>query len=176
MPIDSTGKALLENGRKRIDMIIGATGHQNLPSKYIDYFRGSILKTISSYKNDVVGVCSLAGGADQLFAEIILSCGGELCVIVPSDGYDATFRTPYEKSNYHALLSMASRVEELNYMVPNEEAYMAAGQKTVDLADILVAIWDGLPASGFGGTADVVKYAIEKGKKVTVIWPKGVKR
>ncbi len=40
---------------------------------------------------------------------------------------------------------------------------MAAGVWMVDRSDRLVAIWDGKPAAGLGGTGDVVAYALERG-------------
>jgi len=44
---------------------------------------------------------------------------------------------------------------------------MAASRLMVDAADELFAVWDGQPARGHGGTADVVAYARERGKPVT---------
>jgi hypothetical protein len=43
-------------------------------------------------------------------------------------------------------------------------------------ADELLAVWDGQPARGYGGTADVVEAARYKGIPVTVVWPAGAKR
>jgi hypothetical protein len=44
------------------------------------------------------------------------------------------------------------------------------------MARNLCAVWDGLPARGYGGTADVVAYARQHGKPVHVIWPAGARR
>ncbi|MGW5646007.1 hypothetical protein ACWEV3_27990 [Saccharopolyspora sp. NPDC003752] len=40
----------------------------------------------------------------------------------------------------------------------------------------MLAVWDGQPARGFGGTADVVDSARKRGVDVTVIWPDGARR
>jgi len=53
---------------------------------------------------------------------------------------------------------------------------MAAGKRVVDISEHVIAIWDGRPAGGYGGTADVVAYAHAVGRDVTVIWPAGVVR
>jgi hypothetical protein len=53
---------------------------------------------------------------------------------------------------------------------------MAASKLMIDTADELYAVWDGRPARGYGGTADVVAYAHELGKPVHIIWPAGAKR
>jgi hypothetical protein len=46
----------------------------------------------------------------------------------------------------------------------------------LDHADLLWAVWDGQPARGYGGTADVVAAARAKGLPVRVIWPHGAHR
>lgn len=46
----------------------------------------------------------------------------------------------------------------LPYSKP-EEAFLACGKAVADWTDILIAIWDGRPAKGRGGTGDVVAYA-----------------
>jgi hypothetical protein len=43
-------------------------------------------------------------------------------------------------------------------------------------AELLVAVWDGLPGRSFGGTADVVAHAQTNGTPVRVIWPEGATR
>jgi polyphosphate kinase 2 (PPK2 family) len=58
----------------------------------------------------------------------------------------------------------------------HEDAYLAAGRWIVDHADRLVAVWDGRPARGRGGTAEVVAYARHRGVPVTVLWRAGVLR
>ena len=35
--------------------------------------------------------------------------------------------------------------------------------RVVELSDIVLAVWNGKPAKGKGGTADVVAYAIRRG-------------
>jgi hypothetical protein len=46
----------------------------------------------------------------------------------------------------------------------------------LDHADRLFAVWDGKPARGYGGTADVVTEARNRGMPVRVIWPDGAQR
>jgi hypothetical protein len=53
---------------------------------------------------------------------------------------------------------------------------MAASQAMLDRADQLYAVWDGKPARGYGGTADVVAEAESRGVPVTIIWPEGAQR
>ena len=53
---------------------------------------------------------------------------------------------------------------------------MAASKLMIETADELYAVWDGKPARSYGGTADVVAYARERGTPVRVIWPDGAQR
>jgi hypothetical protein len=41
---------------------------------------------------------------------------------------------------------------------------------------VLLAVWDGTPSQGVGGTADVVAFAGERGVPTTVVWPPGSRR
>jgi hypothetical protein len=125
---------------------------------------------------DLVGVCSLAVGADQIFAKALLAAGGRLHVILPSANYNTTFNAGDELANYSDLVSSSSSVEELPFPGPSEEAFFAAGRQVVDQSDLLFAVWDGAPAAGLGGTADIVQYAKDSGTVVEIIWPPGARR
>ena len=41
----------------------------------------------------------------------------------------------------------------------------------VDRCDVLIAVWDGEPARGPGGTAEIVAYALERGRPIVHIRP-----
>ena len=126
--------------------------------------------------DNLEGVCSLAVGADQIFARALLAAGGRLHVIIPCSGYLSTFTTAEARASYKELLDLSASSERLAYGSPTEEAFMAAGRLVADRSDLLLAVWDGGPAAGLGGTADVVHYAKEHGKAVEIVWPKGAKR
>ncbi len=64
----------------------------------------------------------------------------------------------------------------LDFAEPSEAAFMAAGEAVVGRCQVVIAVWDGLPAAGLGGTADAVARARELGRRVIVIWPTGVTR
>lgn len=157
-------------------MKIGASGHQNIPLQAIAYIKQGIADVISAASDNLVGISSLAAGADQLFASLILEHGGRVNIIIPCEGYESTFTKKIDLDRYWWLLSKADNVEKLNYPEPSEEAYLDAGYRVVDNSDLLIAVWDGKPARGKGGTADIVAYAKSRGIKVQVIWPDGVTR
>jgi hypothetical protein len=124
----------------------------------------------------VHGVTSLAEGSDQIFAEKVLGVGGKLTAVIPAARYEDSFVTDQSRTLYWALRAQADEVIELPYDSPCEKAYWAAGQHVVELADILLAVWDGEDAGGLGGTADVVAYARARGVPVRVVWPPGARR
>lgn len=155
--------------------IYGISGHQTAPGEawaLLDARLRDLLRGQDSF----VGVSSLAAGADQRFAEIVLQLGGELHVVVPSEHYESTFETPDDRRRFEDLVAVAAKVEHLACNAPDEEAFLAAGYRVVELCDVLVAVWDGLPAQGKGGTADVVAYARSLDRPVLVVWPAGAKR
>jgi hypothetical protein len=154
---------------------IGVTGHQNLPASAIGAIREMLHAWLARFDN-LQGVTSLAAGADQLFAQEVLNAGGELYAIVPSANYDRSFENSDDRETFHKLLAKSAKQLELAYSEPSEEAFWAAGREVVKRSHSLVAVWDGRPAAGLGGTADVVGYAKQSGKKVHVIWPEGAKR
>lgn len=156
-------------------MIIGASGHQQLPASARAYAETRIRAVLAEQTGPVTGVCSLAEGADQLFARLVLAVGGTLHVVIPSRGYESTFEGEAQRV-YRELLGRADTVTELDFPEPGEQAYYAAGHHVVKRSDLLVAVWDGQPARGLGGTADAVAHARELGRDVVIVWPEGVRR
>lgn len=131
---------------------------------------------LENANGEISGLTSLAAGADQHFARPVLDRGGRLHVIVPSEGYESAFTDRAARASFHDLLAAAWKVETLPYDRPSGEAFMEAGKRVVDLAEIVVAVWNGQPAQGLGGTADVVNYARALGREVTIVWPTGAAR
>ncbi len=121
-------------------------------------------------------VSALAKGADQIVAQIVQNnVAGELRAILPflPAVYDDDFETQDERERFRSFLSstgepwIASAIDD-----PTDEqrrqAYRAAGEQVVDESDIVITVWDGEPARGIGGTADIVAYALRN--DVPVYW------
>lgn len=176
---------------------IGITGHRvlvdpELISKAIDdCLTIEIEGRIKSRCNGklpyrFIGISPLADGSDRLFAEQING----------RENYSLSVVLPFEKNLYkcsfvdgkgHAfsdssleefdkLLSVDSDYLELFKLrhAPTENKdrfYYHTGKFVVDNSDIVIAVWDGNPGKGFGGTADIVAYARRMNKPVIVIDP-----
>lgn len=70
----------------------------------------------------------------------------------------------------------AADIHETGLVTSDSVAHMAGSEALVGLADELLAVWDGKPAWGYGGTADVVAYARRTGTPVRVLWSEGASR
>ncbi|MER5889262.1 hypothetical protein ABT160_36015 [Streptomyces sp. NPDC001941] len=155
---------------------IGVTGHRSLPEEAVPHIRAALRSALCGQEGSMEALSSLAAGADQIFADIALACGAELTVVIPSGDYEADFDHPEELERYHCLKERASREVRMAYDHSTDEAYYAAGTYIADNCDRLIAVWDGRPARGLGGTGDIVGYARRAGTPVTVIWRPGTER
>jgi hypothetical protein len=153
-------------------MRIGVTGHRHLPDHAAwGWVEGVVAISLSSLPAQLVGISSLAIGADQLFADLVLRRGGALYAVLPFERYERSFEAGEDRERYQALLKRAVEVEILSECTDDEQSYMAAGRRIVDRSDRMIAIWDGEKAAGLGGTGDVVEYARSTGKEIIHIDP-----
>lgn len=155
---------------------VGITGHQDIPEAAVGFVRERLQEILAPLQADLVGVSSLAAGADQLFARTVVASGGRLHVVVPCERYEETFHEQEDRQQYGELLASASEIERLPHAGPSEDAFFDAGRRVVNRCDQLLAVWDGQAARGHGGTGDVVDYARKQGKAVFVLWPAGLAR
>ena len=156
-------------------MRFGVTGHRVLPPSVVDCAVDHWRRVLPA-GGHLRGVSNLADGADQLFATHVLAAGGTLEAVLPCEGYAGSLIADDSRARFENLRRAAVRVVTLPYPEPSEQAFLAAGQALVDRCDHLFAVWDGRPARGVGGTADVVAYARSRGRAVTVLWVEGVLR
>jgi len=106
-------------------------------------------------------VSPLAEGADQLGATVALELGYRLHAILPLPPED--YRTDFDSAGlagFDALLRRADSIVQLTAQSGRAESYALAGCATVENSDVLIALWDGEPARGVGGTAEVVAHAL----------------
>lgn len=151
-------------------MRFGISGHQELtsPEGWHEVEQG-LRRILADATPPLIGVSSLAAGADQLFARLLLQLGGDLTVVLPFVGYERTFQRPDSRATYRRLLRRASEIETLDCHGSAQECFLAAGKRVVDRSDVLVAVWDGRPAQGIGGTGDIVDYARAIGRPTILV-------
>ena len=147
---------------------IGVTGHQQRDGLDWLWVRSQIDRFLVG-KPLIVGYSSLAAGTDQVFAEAILERAGKLVAVIPKDDYSSYFQDEALK-NFQSLMTRA-QIIDLHSIKADGGAFLDAGKWIAREVDRLVAVWDGEPAEGTGGTGDVVAYALALGKAVHLIDP-----
>ncbi|MGW6720530.1 hypothetical protein [Streptomyces durocortorensis] len=152
------------------------TGHRSIPAEAEAHVLAGLRAALCGRDRATQALSSLAVGADQLFADLALTCGAELTAVIPSGDYEDCFENADDLARYRKLKARAAQEVRLDFPHSTDEAYYAAGAYIADHCDRLLAVWDGLPARGLGGTGDIVTYARTLGRPVTVIWRDGILR
>jgi hypothetical protein len=149
---------------------VGITGHQRLEDPLgWSWVSHAIAEELAGLDPPLVAVTSLAVGADQLLAELVVERGGAIHAVLPFTDIERSFSADDVRA-YRELLRLAT-VEVLDVPGTDEDAYLAAGHRVVELSDVVFAVWDDTPAKGKGGTADVVDYALRRGVPLVHINP-----
>jgi hypothetical protein len=156
--------------------IVGFTGHRHLqdPEK-MKKIIGAVLDSLrAEIPGQLVGYSSVAIGADTLFAERWLESGSPWMALLPraADDFKNDF-TQVDWSKTFALLQRAVRVQSLTGIKEAERdlAYLECGILVVEEADVMIAVWNGKPSRGVGGTADIVANARNLNKPLVLIDP-----
>ncbi|ONK12660.1 hypothetical protein [Streptomyces sp. MP131-18] len=161
-------------------MRVGITGHRELSAPAEAAVRAALRAELGRLAADgggegLVAVSCLADGPDAWLAESVLAGGGRLEAVIPAADYRQALPETH-RDTLDGLLGRATAVHRTGLATAGSSAYMAAGELLVGLVDVLIAVWDGRPARGLGGTGDVVACARRHGVPVRVVWPPGVRR
>jgi hypothetical protein len=163
--IGVTGHRVLENEPQLIDSV-------NKILSQLDEIFNRILKNTT---HTFVIISPIAEGADRLVAETVLKWKGiremdksnlEVVLPLPEEDYLNDFKTSESKDDFKALFAKAKSVITLEKADSRKAAYEQVGRYVVDNCDVLIAIWDGKPAAGKGGTAEIVGYARKIGRSL----------
>jgi len=110
-------------------------------------------------------VSALAEGADRLVAREVLNDPDavlEVALPLPRADYVQDFTTAQSREEFKSLLDQARVIAMMPPSESREAAYAAAGRYIVDRVDVLVALWDGEPSRGVGGTGEIVAEARDR--------------
>ncbi len=121
-------------------------------------------------------ISALAEGADRLGAAAALEAGFALEAVLPFPvgEYERDFDHEGSREEFHALLARAASTLILDGKASaRDRAYEAVGKALLDNCDLLIAIWDGKPGRGRGGTRDVVEEAVRRAIPVITVAPDG---
>ncbi len=128
----------------------------------------------------------LAEGADRVVARAVLSDpDARLDVVLPLtlEDYLEDFATEESRKEFNELVDCCRKPALLRTRRIQDErrdagdqaelrrdAYDQVGRYVVDHCDVLIAVWDGQPSRGRGGTAEIVQYAQEQNRPIIRVW------
>jgi SMODS and SLOG-associating 2TM effector domain 1 len=168
-PAGAAGAAI---GRLPMFHIVGFTGHRQLAN--LAGAAAAIRQALESLRTEFAGewiaLSSIANGGDRLFVQQARDIGLSWHAILPLPrGEFAKDFAPAEWQAVEATLARADHLRVISDSGDRDEGYLDCGIETVNEADVLLAVWDGDPARGKGGTADVVQYARSVGKPLMIV-------
>ena len=118
---------------------VGISGHQRLDElKQWTWVEKALAIELDKLHSELVAVTSLAIGADQLLARMVLQRGGRVHAVLPFAGIERSFSA--EDVEQFKKLIASAEVETLDVDGTDEEKYLAAGKRVADLSDLLIAI------------------------------------
>jgi hypothetical protein len=150
---------------------VGFSGRRELaePGKIAAVISCELAVLKGKIKGELAAVSSIAIGADTLFAEEVLKLGVPWIALLPFPREE--FAKDFAAADWaraEQCLSRALAEEVWSPVADRPNAYHDVGINTVDECDVLLAVWDGGPADGSGGTADMARYA--RRKKKPLVW------
>ncbi len=152
--------------------VVGFSGHRHLDDG--GGVAAAIAGVLNALREEIAGewvaLSSVAAGGDRLFIEQARKTGLSWHAILPLPRAEfAKDFTEAEWAETEGVLVQAEHVRVITENGTREDAYLDCGMETVNGADVLLAVWDGEPARGKGGTADVIAYARSIQKPVVII-------
>ena len=154
-----------------LPITISISGHRDIANPQA--VRSQLQRVLQDIRNEfehtpLQALSPLAEGADRLFAETCLEAGLPLDVVLPLPQaiYEQDF--PQTVAEFRSLLARARHIGTLPFVGNNDAQtvthdpdarnlqYAQVGFHVASRAQILIAVWDGQPARGLGGTAQVV--------------------
>jgi len=150
-------------------MRIGITVQQDreLDARWVEQ---ALRSAVAELAEPIEGFSSLAARLDRAFAQLLLDAGSALYVVVPHAGY-ADLLAPDAAEEFRRLVARATEVFELGRRGDRAEQFLHVGRYIVDSVHTLFAVWDGHPAQGAPGIADVVEYAQSVGRPIIHLDP-----
>ena len=152
--------------------VIGFSGHRQLSDK--PGVAAAIRSTLETLRREAPGkwiaLSSAAAGADLLFVRsaMELGMGWEALLPLPLVEFERDF-PPEEWTEVKALIALAEHVGIATPGGSREDSYLVGGLDVVNRCNVLLVVWNGRPARGKGGTADVVAHARGIGRPMVII-------
>jgi hypothetical protein len=175
-----------DQGRIILSLRIGITGHRDITCdhpglvteianavEYITELLATDPDRVRSGDTVLTAVSSLAEGVDRLVADEILKREGsrlEIVLPLPVEEYCRDFGSQESVDRFNEFRQRHDTITDIVRTAgPREKAYELAGRAVVDRSDVMIVVWDGEPARGRGGTAEIYSYAQRWQKPILLI-------
>lgn len=124
------------------------------------------------YNPDICLRSGLAAGADLAAIEAANALQWKLHLLLPEKReYFRSRLSASDCKKFDSAIRKADSLAEITIFgdeALTAEPHAALGQMLLENSNLLIAVWDGGPGRGKGGTADIVSLAIER--KIPVVW------
>ena len=148
-----------------VPIVVAVTGHRDIPADDMPVLAAAVsaqLRRLSAQhpNSPCLLLSALAEGADRLVARCAVDAGWSLGVVLPlaQADYEADFRDEQSVAEFRGLLASAAWCRDISSAsVSRPECYSALGEWLARRSQVLIALWDGGPGNGPGGTAEVVR-------------------
>ena len=152
--------------------VVGFSGHRQLQDHVgVERVMREVLAALRAEAGvEWLALSSVAAGGDILFARSALALGMGWEAVLPLPAPE--FRRDFAEADWQEverLLNQAEHIRVISERGRREDAYLDGGMETVNHCDVLLAVWDGEPSRGRGGTADVVGYARELNRPLILL-------
>ncbi len=153
------------------------TGHRNITN--FSQIKAELYNSLEYFKKideNILIYTQLAIGADTLFAETAIELNIPFIVLLPID--KENYIKDFEKNDikkFEKLLAKANSVEVVSSIGDKQYRatdlnYQKAGRRMIEIADIVIAVWDGKISEKIGGTYDMIKYSQQQHKNLHIIY------
>ena len=148
-----------------VPIIVAVTGHRDLRSEEAPVLASAVTRQLrllsSRYPHSpCLLLTGLAEGADRLAARCALEAGWQLGVVLPLSQavYEQDFGDQESIEDFRSLIHQASWCRDISSPgMGRPQCYDRLGQWLYQHSHALLALWDGEPSTGLGGTAEVVR-------------------
>lgn len=167
----------LMNDDYRVHIIIGITGHRDIPEQDFPLLKDLIRKIFRDLKRDLPDtplllLTPLAEGADRIAAMVAIEEHVRFIVPIPLPETEYCKDFPDSIEEFTDLKAQAvgsfelpfsrNDVSKFNHPGPErDKRYEKVGVFIAKHSQVLIALWDGKDTPLTGGTAQIVKYKLE---------------
>lgn len=141
--------------------ILGFTGHRDVVApEIVRKSLARLLAVLKDNKGRISVVSSAASGSDCMFLNLVEKYNFPKKLILPFP--EPRFSEDFSDSEWDLAeqhIETAYDVEVVETASNDVQAYLEAGLRTLEQCDVLIAVWDGLPARGTGGTEEIITQA-----------------